>query len=229
MDRYLVVNISYLVVLPKETMIEAGNLLAAKFFSVCFGHIAGVKIFPVCIALSAFGAVCAMVYSAARVIHSAAEAGYFPFSSFFSKINPYTKTPVNALVFHWACVVFLMFAPPPGAAFEFLVQFAQYPSWIFYGLSVLGLLIMRRTHTHLPRPFKVFFLFPIIFICVAIFLAVFPFIPSENPDFPSWLPSLAGVCFIIIGLPLWHVLVNRKSQESEIEMAEKAPLEQIIY
>ena len=189
---------------------NSGELLAGTFFSYTFGEIAGAKVFPICIALSAFGAVCAMVFSASRVIYAAAQAGYFPFSSFFSTINERTGTPVNALIFHWVCVNFLMFAPPPGAAFNFLVEFAQYPSWIFYGLSVTGLVVMRFTHMHYPRPFKVFLPITFVFIAVAIFLAVFPFVPSVNPDYPYYLPSLSGILFIGAGVPLWYMLVHRK-------------------
>lgn len=212
---YVIVNVSYLMVLPKEVMMGSQEILAGTFFSYTFGDIAGAKIFPVCIAMSAFGAVCAMVFSASRVIQSSAASGYLPFSSFFATINTRTKTPVNALMFHWFCVVFLMFAPPPGAAFHFLVGFAQYPTWIFYGLSVLGLVIMRKTHPHLPRSFKSFIPTSFVFIAVSLFLAIFPFVPSENPDYPYYLPSLSGVFFILIGVPLWYVLVYKKDKERE--------------
>jgi amino acid transporter len=204
-------------VLPKDIMMESEALLAGTFFSYTFGETMGGKVFPVFIALSAFGAVCAMVYSAARVIFAAAESGYFPFSSVFASNHATFKTPVNALLFHWVCVVVYMVAPPPGAAFEFLVQFAQYPTWIFYGLAIYGLIRMRKSHPHYPRSFRVWLPLSVIFILVAVFLAIFPFVPSENPDYPYFLPPLFGVLFLLIGIPLWHVLVNKSQPEDTHE------------
>jgi amino acid transporter len=191
-------------------MMNSGELLAGTFFSYTFGDIAGKKIFPICIAMSAFGAVCAMVFSGARVIQAAAVSGYLPFSSIFAKTHPITKTPVNALIFHWACVVFLMFAPPPGAAFDFLVGLSQYPEWIFYGLSVIGLIKMRYTHPNFPRTFKTNIPTAVVFIAVSLFLAVFPFVPSENLNYPYYLPSLGGILFILSGIPLWYYLVKKR-------------------
>jgi amino acid transporter len=204
-------------VLPKDVMMESEALLAGTFFNYTFGDTMGGKVFPVFIALSAFGAVCAMVYSAARVIKAAAESGYFPFSSTFAKVHPTFKTPVNALLFHWVCVVALMILPPPGAAFEFLVQFAQYPTWIFYGLAIFGLIRMRKSHAHYPRPFRVWLPLSFVFVCVSIFLAIFPFVPSENEMFPYYLPPLSGVIFLLIGIPLWNTLVNKKGNVGESE------------
>jgi amino acid transporter len=212
---YLICNVSYLMVLPKDVMMESDALLAGTFFSYTYGDTMGGKVFPVFIALSAFGAVCAMVYSAARVIFAAAESGYFPFSSVFAKLHPTYKTPVNALLFHWVCVVILMIGPPPGAAFEFLVQFAQYPTWIFYGLAVLGLIRMRTTHPHFPRSFRVWIPLSVVFICVSIFLAIFPFVPSKNEMYPYYLPPLSGVVFLLIGIPLWYVMVKMKGDVME--------------
>ena len=201
-------------------MIEKGELLAATFFSHTFGDIAGAKIFPICIALSAFGAVCAMVFSAASLIQSASVSGYLPLSSVFKQVHPKTKTPVNALLLHWAIVCALLVLPPAGKAFDFLVSLVCYPVWIFYGFAVVGLLIMRKSHAHLPRPFKIWAPFCWVFIAVSVFLAVFPLVPpTEDPGYPYYLPAVLGLIFIIIGIPYKRLFV-KETPESDNEFDE---------
>lgn len=50
---YLIANFSYFIIVPIDDILAASELLAGKFFEICFGDIAGRKILPVFIALSA--------------------------------------------------------------------------------------------------------------------------------------------------------------------------------
>ena len=177
----------------------------------------GTKVLPLFIASATYGAVCAMVFSGSRVIFAAAKADFLPFSGFFSKISSF-NTPVNALLLNWVLTVILMIAPPPGAAFSFLVDLVGYPTWIFYGLAVLGLLILRKTQPDRDRPFKVFVIVPFFVILMSIFLSVFPFYPTETDDFPYYLPPLLGLCFVFAGIPLWYYKV-RGREPNAIQMS----------
>lgn len=37
-----------------------------------------------------------------------------------------------------------------------LIDFFSFTAWIFYGGSMLALIVMRHTKPHVPRPYKVF-------------------------------------------------------------------------
>ncbi|TPX31977.1 hypothetical protein SmJEL517_g04810 [Synchytrium microbalum] len=115
---YMFANTSYLLVLPQADMIAAEELVGGVFFKRIAGNIAGGIVFPILVAFSAFGGVCAMVYSASRVIQAAGVAGVLPFSRFLKRVHPVTKTPVNALIFNWFVTCIMILAPPPGAAYK---------------------------------------------------------------------------------------------------------------
>ncbi|TPX31989.1 hypothetical protein SmJEL517_g04809 [Synchytrium microbalum] len=188
---YMLANTSYLLVLPQAEMIAAEELVAGVFFKRIAGDLAGGIVFPILVAFSGFGAVCAMVYSVSRVIQAGAVAGILPFSFLFKRVHPVTKTPVNALILNWVMACILILAPPPGAAYNFLVDALGYPTWAFYGLSVVGLLMLRKRGTY-SRPFKAWTIMAWIFILVSIFLCVFPWVPAVEP-YPYWLPPFVGV------------------------------------
>lgn len=63
------------------------------------------------------------------------------------------NTPARALLVNYVITIILIVVPPPGAAFDFLVELVGYPTWVFYGISVVGLITMRKSHAHLERPF----------------------------------------------------------------------------
>ena len=163
------------------------------------------------IALSAYGAVCAMVFSASRVIFAAAQCKLLPGSKYLCIMNKRFGTPVNALLCNFVITVLLIVVPPPGAAFDFLVDMVGYPTWVFYGLSVVGLIMMRYSHAHLARPIKAWIPVAVFFILASVFLSIFPFVPKESHEFPYYMPSLVGVVFILSGVPIWWFMIKGKN------------------
>ncbi|TPX44441.1 hypothetical protein SeLEV6574_g04514 [Synchytrium endobioticum] len=204
---YLTANVSYLVVLPTSELLAAKELVAAVFFKKVMGSIVGGVICPLLVALSAYGAVAAMMFSVSRVIQAGSVAGVLPFSNLLKRLHPKTGTPVNALLLNWCVAMLYIVAPPPGAAYNFLVDVVGYPTWVFYGLSVIGLFSLRRTRPDLKRPFKVWPPFAIFFILIAVYLSIFPWIPVEEP-YPYFLPPLLSVLLTLSGVPVWFSIVK---------------------
>ncbi|TPX43540.1 hypothetical protein SeLEV6574_g05011 [Synchytrium endobioticum] len=212
---YITTNLAYFVVLSGPEMIAAEELVAGVFFKKVLGQVAGGVICPVLVAMAGFGAVAAMMYSGARIIQASAAAGVLPFSFWLKKIHPRTGTPVNALLFNWVLVMLYILAPPPGAAYNFLVDVSSYPTWIFYAFTVMGLLIIRRTRPDLKRPFKVWTPAAVFFILVCLFLIVYPWMPTEEP-YPYYLPCLVAVVTGLSGIPVWW-MVRRKIAETGMD------------
>lgn len=50
---YMIANFSYFTIVPVAEILTTTELLAGKFFVICFGDIAGKKVLPIFIALSA--------------------------------------------------------------------------------------------------------------------------------------------------------------------------------
>jgi amino acid transporter len=219
---YLMANVAYITVVPATVAFTSHELLAGNFGEIVFGRVFGHIILPILIALSTYGAVSAMVFSMSRVMFVAAREGYLPFSSVFGKLHSTLKTPIYALLFNWCWTMVMLLGPPPGEAFEFLVDFISYPAWFFYGISVVGLLWMRKTQPELERPFKVWWPLAVLFILCAVFLCVFPFFPPTDGEplvspggIPYYLSSLLGLISIVLPIPLWYIMVIHRGNTGQ--------------
>jgi amino acid transporter len=87
----------------------------------------------------------------------------------------------------------------------------SYPTWVFYGLTVVGLLMLRQSVPHLPRPYAVWDPAAYFFLLICFFVAVFPFLPPVDAGvtaYPHWLPPLLACVVMGLGCPAWWVLVR---------------------
>ncbi|KAK1623926.1 high-affinity methionine permease [Colletotrichum phormii] len=85
---YLVVNICYMVVVPKDDQINAN--VAQKFFELTFQTLEpesdlGARIFNAFLAISSLGNIIVMTYTAARVKQEIAKEGMLPWPKFFAQ------------------------------------------------------------------------------------------------------------------------------------------------
>jgi amino acid transporter len=115
----------------------------------------GGRVLPVLVGMSSFGFVGVITYSGSRVVLEAARKGFLPYDRFFSQVHPKLKTPVHSLGLLYVISLIFLLAPPPGTVFQFIVAFGGYGQYFFAALSVIGLLILRRTQADLKRPIKV--------------------------------------------------------------------------
>ncbi|RKP07187.1 amino acid/polyamine transporter I, partial [Thamnocephalis sphaerospora] len=204
---YILANAAYFTVVPAATAFAGREILAGSFVNIVFGLHFGRVVLPTFISLSAFGAVSAMTFAVSRVIFVAAREGYFPASHVFGRLSRF-GTPVNALIFNWCAIIIMMLAPPPGEAFDFLIDMVGYPQAIAYGVAVLGLLWLRRTEPDKERPVRVWWPLAVFFVLVSVFVAIFPFVPPTeqlSSNIPYYLSSLLGAVLMLAGLPLWYV------------------------
>lgn len=90
-------------------------------------------------------------------------------------MHPKLQTPVYSLLLIYVISLIFLLAPPPGYVFQFIVAFSGYGGYLFCkcmnvverfttqlyrhfviaALSVIGLLMLRRTQPDLKRPIKV--------------------------------------------------------------------------
>lgn len=143
---YMAVNVSYMAVVPRERQINEN--VAQVFFELTLGSISpgsehsktGYRIFNALLAVSSFGNIVVMTYTAARVKQEIAKEGILPFPKFFAQNSDFSlgrllkflrrkgigrsvlrwrwlspshhseKTPVGALLLHLGFCVVLIFA-----------------------------------------------------------------------------------------------------------------------
>ncbi|KAL4960402.1 high affinity methionine permease [Aspergillus stella-maris] len=122
---YMLVNIAYFAAVPKEQIIESKQIVAAVFFGNMFGDRAE-RVMSVFVALSAFGNVLSVIFSQGRIVQELGREGVLPFSKLWASNKPF-KSPAAGLFEHWVVSVIIMLAPPPGDAYNFLLNLISYP------------------------------------------------------------------------------------------------------
>lgn len=210
---YIAAVTSYLIVIPASEIDPKAAILAGTFFKITMGEVVGQRIIPFFIGLSAFGSSMCTTFGVSRVTESAAKEGYFPFSSYFS-YKTKDGAPLGGLFLHLAMTLALMLGPPPGEVFNFLINLASYPEWIFYGLTVFGLLYMRFTRPDVKRPLKSPWITNVFFLIVSLFIVVIPFVPPAEYEssIPYYLHALIGIVFCILCIPWWYFQVGKNKQ-----------------
>ena len=189
---YIPVNLAYFAVLSYE------EILAAEAVAVPFGKAAlgtaGLVIIPICVAISTFGTTVGSFFSQSRIILSSAREGLFPRA--LGGVHLTRRTPLPAIIFVAVISAILVVT----GNIDDLVDGASSATWVFYGLTIAALLIMRVTHKDEPRPYKVWLLVPILGLLVSLFLVVLPVV--QKP-----LPSLMAFGVILLGVPVYVFLV----------------------
>lgn len=185
---YLLANLSYYAVLTKEEM-ATSNTIAVTFATKLLGKVGGI-IFALFISFSCLGALNATVFTAARLVYTSAKDNFFP--SIFGHTHSKTNTPVNALLLQCATTGFFVLI----GEFHSLLTFYGIAGYLFYFLTVLGVIVLRIKEPLLDRPYKTFITTPILFCCVALFLVL-------RTVFEKPLEALYAILFILLGVPIY--------------------------
>jgi len=193
---YILANVAYLYVVPAAEMAKADRI-AAVAMNVAVGPV-GASIVSVIILFSILGAANGHVLTGPRVYYAMAKDGLF-----FEKmalVHPKYHTPhVSLLVVGaWSIVLSL------SGTFEQLLTYAVFGNWIFLGLAVFGVFVLRKKRPDLPRPYKTlgYPVTPAIFVLAALFVIV-------NSLIGSFWNSFAGLAIISLGIPA-YLYWNRK-------------------
>ncbi|PGH04638.1 hypothetical protein AJ79_07035 [Helicocarpus griseus UAMH5409] len=207
---YMLVNIAYFAAVPKDEILGSGRILAASFFRNLFGHKAE-RVLSVFIALCAFGNVQSVIFSQGRIIQELGREGVLPFSRFWASNRPF-NSPAAGLFEHYVISAIVMLAPPPGDAYNFLLNLISYPLSIVNMFVSAGLIHIYMFPTRYPdwsptirasRPVTVFFLLS------NVFLAVAPYIPPPDKEhnvythLPYYTHCVVGLCIFALGAMYW--------------------------
>jgi basic amino acid/polyamine antiporter, APA family len=187
---YMLVNVAYLHVLSIPE-IAASDHVGASAAERILGP-AGGTLVAVIILLSIIGTLNGCFLTSPRVYFAQAHDGLF-FAKFAS-VHPRFRTPAFSIVAQavWSIVLLL------SGTYETLADYAMFALWIFYGLMVLGVIVLRRTQPDLPRPYRMwgYPLTPLLFLAVTVY-----FVGNTLWTRPG--PSLAGLGLIATGVPVY--------------------------
>ncbi|GAB3353325.1 amino acid permease [Arachidicoccus ginsenosidivorans] len=205
---YALLNTAYLYVMPIDEMLAAVNvnentIAAVVVVDKLVGSI-GVYIVSGMILISTFGCTNATILLSSRIYYAMAGNGLF-FKS-VAKCHPTRNTPANSLVFQCVWGVILVFS----GSFDMLTDLLIIAAFVFYGLIVLGVVILRIRKPEIPRPYKTwgYPMVPWVFLVFCGTLLVVSLI--ESP-----VKSLIGFCLIFSGLPFYYYW-TKKGKQSQL-------------
>ncbi len=144
---YLAANLGYYRVLPAGE-IRGSNAVAALAVGKLLGPISANSI-SILILVSILGAMNGLILSGPRVSFAMAREGIFP--AVFGRLSDRYRTPIAALAVQgvWAAML------SASGSYQQLFTDVVFTAWIFYGLAVAGVLVLRRSQPRLKRSFSV--------------------------------------------------------------------------
>lgn len=199
---YLLVNTSYMLLLPLGT-ITSSQKVAAQAVSTILPF--GGMLVAAIIAVSTLGTIGIYTLSAPRIYYAMAEDGLF-FKS-IAKVHPVFKTPVNAIIVQsvWAIVLLLFWK-----TFEDLITYTVSVEWIFFTLAAAGIFIFRKKLKNVERPYKTFGypVTPLIFVCICTWFVL-------NMMINKPLHMGIGLCFLLLGVPVYYFFKKKNALSSK--------------
>jgi len=211
----MLVNVAYFAAVSKEDISGSGRILAATFFRNVWGENAE-RALSVFVALSAFGNVLSVIFSQGRLVQEVGREGILPFSKLWASNKPF-NAPFAGLFEHWLVSVITMLAPPPGDAYNFLLNLISYPLAVintFVGAGLVWLYIRPFSAHRVPQQwtprFKATLPVAAFFALANLYLVIAPFIaPDEGQsvyeNLPYWLHCVVGIALLLAGAVYWVI------------------------
>ncbi|KAK4157174.1 amino acid/polyamine transporter I [Chaetomidium leptoderma] len=204
---YVLANVAYFAAIPKAELARSEVIVAGLFFRNVFGESAAARSLPAFVALSNIGNVLAVSFAHSRVNQELAKEGILPWSTFWASTKPF-NTPAASLFLHWLVTVIVLIAPPPGPAYNFIVNLYTYPGAWINTFVAGGLIYLRLSKSeNWSSPWHTYLPVPMLYLCLNIFLVITPFVPPNsdwNADgYPYYAFPLVGAGVLLLGAVYW--------------------------
>jgi len=208
---YCLLNLVYIYALPID-VIATSSFVASDAASSAFGFGAGALI-ALLVMISTFGGTNGNVLATARVTFAMGQEKRF--FSFAGKVHPKFKTPGNALLIHgvWTSLLVL------SGSFDMLTDMLIFVSWFFYGLSAVGVMVLRKKMPNAPRPYRTwgyplvpitFILISTLFLIITLYNDITNYLNGTSP----LINSLFGLVLTALGIPLYFYFKKKYKVEA---------------
>ena len=198
---YVLLNAVYLYVLPIDALIRLAatpdKIAAVEVVRTAAGW-AGATFISVLILVTTSNSTNASILMPARVFFAMARDGLF-FKS-VAVIHPRYKTPSMAIVLQSVWAVILVWS----GSFDQLTDMLVFASFIFYGATALGVILLRYKQPERTRPYRVIgYPFVPLFFCGCCMLLVCMTLINQPRE------ALTGLGLIATGIPFYWFWRNR--------------------
>jgi APA family basic amino acid/polyamine antiporter len=204
---YALINLAYIYVLPIQQL-RASQVVASDAATVAWGTIGGSAI-ALMVILSTLGTTNGNVLAIARVTYAMHEESKW--FNWAGKVQPTYQTPGNALILNGVWTILLIIT----GSFDMLTDMLIFVTWFFYGMSALGVFILRKKMPQQHRSYKVwgYPFVPLFFVSFTAFFLLFTLykdiINYQNGTTPI-INSLLGTLITCIGIPIYYLSRKKK-------------------
>lgn len=207
---YLLANLAYLRVMSVAEIAASSHVGADATVRVL--GTAGGTVVSLIILVSILGALNGCFLTIPRVYFAQAADGLF-FRK-FAEVHPKYGTPGFAILAQgvWAALLLLT------GSYETLIDYALFGIWVFYGLMIGAVMVLRKTQPNLPRPYRMwgYPVTPVIFLAITAW-----FLGNMLVTRPG--PAWAGLGLMLTGVPayfLWQRFGTQSIAEDVLPVAE---------
>jgi APA family basic amino acid/polyamine antiporter len=188
---YLLANVAYFQVLPFSAIAQSQHVASDVVQS--FAGSRGARWLTIAMAISALGALHVVVLTGARIPFAMARDGVF--FQFAQRIHPTFRTPSGSLIFLGSIGAVLALS----GTYEELYSLFVFAVWIFFALTAIAVLRLRKTEPDLTRPYRAwgYPVTPLIFLIAAIAL-------TANLWMVRPVRSSLGLAVILAGIPFYY-------------------------
>ncbi|XP_053213820.1 b(0,+)-type amino acid transporter 1-like [Panonychus citri] len=188
---YVMVNVSYM------TVMSTNEILSSKAVAVNWGaRVLGSAsvIMPIAVAVSSFGAGNGSCFTSGRLSFAAAREGHLVDVLSFVDFHRFTPSP--ALIFN----AFLSICYVIPGNIESLIDFFSFTAWLFYGLTMLSLVVLRykSPYKDYNRPYKVHLSIPIGVSFISFYLVIAPILENPQIEYLYATMYIVGGAFVYI-------------------------------
>ena len=192
---YVLLNVVYVYVLPIDVLAglagSPGKIAAVEVVRQAAGWV-GATFISVLILVTTSNSTNASILMPARVFYAMARDGLFFKAA--AVIHPRYKTPSVAILLQAIWSIVLVWS----GSFDQLTDMLVFASFIFYGATALGVMLLRHRQPDLHRPYRVigYPVVPLFFCACCILLVVMTLINQPRE-------ALTGLGLIATGLPFY--------------------------
>jgi len=188
---YILANLAYLYIMPVGKIAASEGRVAIDIMQVISGPFMAWLI-TFLILFSILGAANQNMLTSPRVYFAMSRDGMF-----FKKIaecHPKFLTPHISIM---AITVWAIFLTLTGK-FNQLFTYVIFGEWIFFGMTVASVIVLRKKRPELERPYKTwgYPVTPVVFVLAALFVAY----KALTSQFKN---AMGGLLIIIIGIPAY--------------------------
>jgi len=198
---YLLANVAYMRVMTIPE-IAASSYVGADATERVLGA-TGATVVSLIIMVSILGTLNGCFLTVPRVYFAQAADGLF-FRK-FAEVHPKYGTPGFAILAQglWAALLLLT------GSYETLIDYSLLGIWVFYGLMIGAVMVLRKTQPNLPRPYRMwgYPVTPVIFLVITVW-----FLGNMLVTRPG--PAWSGMGLMLTGVPAFFFVAALREAES---------------